>query len=250
MKFLTAVIVLLAVYAHHCSGCEDTNEDPEFCNNLTEQNLCRVLNGITAKAYAEANCKGTCSNFCEDNDSNTSVAGTTTDTGGCYKKNTDIAAGKHYNATPADNYVKCQQLCQDNESCNMWSYTLDGIEVGITPRVCYLKSEENLQGENAHSREFLVTGPKECPGCYMENIDIAAGKHYDAEPAADYIQCQRRCQDNESCIMWTYSLDGITIVPPGVCFLKSEENLQGVEYTDQVHSRQFVVTGPKFCPDL
>jgi len=242
MKFLTAVILLLAVYAHHCSGsdCEETDTYCKYLDGIDGNGIrfCdrRLLDADTLK-WAKKSCKKTCPEYCTSAD--------TDNTGGCYKKNTDIATGKHYRAVAAENFVKCQQICQDDASCNMWTYSLVGI-THVAPGLCFLKSEENLQGANGHPMQFVVTGPKECPGCYKTNIDIATGKHYAGAPAENYVKCQRRCQDDERCNMWTYSLVGVTHVAPGLCFLKSEENVQG----ERVQSMKFVVTGPKFCPDL
>jgi hypothetical protein len=120
---------------------------------------------------------------------------------------------------PAANIAQCQQQCEDNGSCQAWTYVNPGVQ-GTQAR-CYLKSPTPLENPNTCCTSGIkvdmhpagmsaMLGRVDEPGSDFANFDL---------PTADPLLCQGECGHNGTCVAWTYKEPGNGTAAH--CWLKS-----------------------------
>merc|ERR1711953_1459435 len=148
--------------------------------------------------------------------------------------NNDVK-GRGLSQTQEDSIEDCQALCESTEGCVAFMY--GGASTVHDSKLCQLSSSatpNNSFGSNFRFCQKLNSG--NAPECA-----ILGSEHWSpnqvapSSAASDAFDCQRQCQDLDSCFFWVFT---------GQCHLHGADAI----FNTNDHTRNHgYITGPKFC---
>merc|ERR1711953_810983 len=148
--------------------------------------------------------------------------------------NNDVK-GRGLSQTQEDSIEDCQALCESTEGCVAFMY--GGASTVHDSKLCQLSSSatpNNSFGSNFRFCQKLNSG--NAPECA-----ILGSEHWSpnqvapSSAASDAFDCQRQCQDLDSCFFWVFT---------GQCHLHGAD---AIFNTNDHTQNNGYITGPKFC---
>eukprot|EP00493_Phyllostaurus_siculus_P021568 UN21896 len=153
---------------------------------------------------------------------------------GSLSENNDVK-GRGLSQTQEDSIEDCQALCESTEGCVAFMY--GGASTVHDSKLCQLSSSatpNNSFGSNFRFCQRLTSG--NAPECaIMGSEHWSPNQVAPSSAASDAFDCQRQCQDLDSCFFWVFT---------GQCHLHGADAI----FNTNDHTRNHgYITGPKFC---